>query len=252
MNVKILIIEDDLVIAQNLKEQLRELGYSDVSICRDQQSFDQAVRKSAPDLIFVDIHLQNSYKTGIDIVQESGIYSDAAVIILSSYDDKEYREKAQNIIADAYLIKPADRKQIDVTIDLALQNKHRLVQASKAARKGISCAMLQSQSYFFTKKGDQYEKVHFGDICYANASGSYVDIYTVHRKRYTLSVTLKNLLGQIGDTFLVRCHRGHAVNPSYIQAFDEGHVFIDSGKEVVKLSIGSNYRADISPYLPKL
>lgn len=250
--LRTIIIEDELVIAQNLKEQLFELGYQNISICRDQASFIKAVDELTPDLLFVDIHLQNSDKTGIDIVKESGVYTEAAIIILSSYDDNEYRKKAQTIIADAYLIKPADHKQIDVTIDIALQNKHRMIEASKGSESDKTCTLLRSQSYFFTKKGDQYEKVLFGDICYANASGSYVDIYTIHRKRYTLSVTLKHLLEQITDAYLVRCHRGFAVNPIYIQAFDDGNLFIDSGKEVVKIPIGSNYKSDISKYLPKL
>ena len=119
MNTRVLIVEDNLVVANNLYDRLQDLGYQALGIAR---SGEQAVRLAAetkPDLVLMDIRLQGE-KDGIQAADEIRRQRDVPVIYLTGYADQSILERAKLTDPYGYLLKPFDGRELDTTIEMAL------------------------------------------------------------------------------------------------------------------------------------
>ncbi len=104
-NLKILIVEDNNLFRQTLKESL-QISLSGVTICEaaDGREVLQKVGTFLPDLIFMDIRLPG--QNGLSLTQKiKEVYPDIIVFILTSCDIPEYRRAAFRCGADRFMIK---------------------------------------------------------------------------------------------------------------------------------------------------
>ena len=250
MGIKVLIIEDDLIIAENLKENLLEMGYSIVGIASRTEEAISLFTEHSPDICLVDIYLKGSSKNGIEIMEFLNAGESIPIIYLTSFADSEYRDRAKSTNAAAYLIKPASKKQIDVAIDFALSNFHK-PKLETNNNEDVHCPFFAGIGYFFVKSNGRYEKIYEKNIAYLKASGTYCVIATTS-KEYIISANLKSFLSQIQTKDLVRCHRSYAVNINHIQAFDDISLFVLRGNEVNDIPISNSYKNDVFAILPRI
>ena len=185
MSIQVLIIEDDLIIAENLKENLLELGYQVNGIASNATAAIAMYYQHRPDICITDIYLKGSAKNGIEIMQELNAAAEIPIIYLTSFSDHEYRDKAKSTNPAAYLMKPASKTQIDIAIDFALTN-FRKKQLESEIDLPQQFSFITRKGYFFVKVKDRYEKIHAHDISLVMAAGSYTNIYTSDQE-YTIS-----------------------------------------------------------------
>ncbi|HEY4286558.1 MAG TPA: sigma-54 dependent transcriptional regulator [Puia sp.] len=117
MNKKILIVEDGIVEANNLRIILEKAGFIVSGIADSYQRAIAFLAKESPDLVLLDIFLVGP-KTGIDlawILKERNI----AFIYLSANSNKETLEKAKITEPYGFLVKPFREKDILITLDIA-------------------------------------------------------------------------------------------------------------------------------------
>lgn len=250
MPIKVLIIEDDFIIAENLKENLIELGYEVTGIAKDSKSAFTMYREQRPDICISDIYLKGSPKNGIEIMQQLNASAEIPIIYLTSFSDNEFREKAKLTSPSAFLMKPASRTQIDVAIDFALTN-FRKKQWDNTSSEIESYPTFIRKDYFFIRVKDRYEKVITADISFIMAAGSYTKIYTSH-KIFTISVGMKSFLEQLNVNGIARCHRSYAVNLNKIKAFDDMGLFVMHGKEIHQVPVSNQYKTSIQNLLPRI
>jgi DNA-binding LytR/AlgR family response regulator len=243
----LLIIEDDLILAENLKENLVEMGYVPVGVASELAGAEQLMSLHAPDILIADIHLEGSDLNGIDIVRQINHEADRPVIYLTSYDDHVYRAQAKVTRPAAYLIKPANKKQIDVAIDFALSNHYAASNTSIATTHSL----LYGNAAYFIKDGDKYIKLRAEDICVVQGSGSYTIIHTPY-KNYTISGYLTKILDQMYISKLVRCHRTYAVNLNNIEAFTTDELIVSIGNELITLPLSASYKNEMLDILVKI
>jgi len=250
MSVQVLIIEDDLVIAENLKENLIELGYQVTGVAPDATTAIRMYRQKQPDVCIADIYLKGSAKNGIEIMQQLNAGTEIPIIYLTSFSDHEFREKAKSTNPSAYLMKPASKTQIDVAIDFALTNFHKKQLEIESDEPG-HCPFVARKGYFFIRIKDRYEKIYANDISFVMAAGSYTKIYTSERD-HTISAGMKNFLKQLETNDIVRCHRSYAVNIHKVKAFDDMGLFVLQGKEVHSVPVSGQYKAILQGLLPRI
>ena len=248
--LNILIIEDDLVIAENLKENLLELGYSSSEVVSSEKETMVLLDSGfQPDIVFADIDLGKGKTNGIQIVKKNDLASKAAIIFLTSFNDKQYIEEAKEIGVAAYLIKPASQKQIDVAIDLSISKKTK--QPAVSTKTG-NCPFFTGNEYFFIRMQNRYEKIYYKDIVYLKAQGSYCSIETKY-KSCVVSMNLGKMLEHLQNVRdIIRCHKGFAINIDHIESFDNSSLFVLKGQEVVEIPISSSHREEIFGVLPRL
>jgi len=237
-----MIIEDDLIIAENLKENIEELGYEVSGIATRYIEAISLYKESKPDLCLTDIHLKGSKKNGIEIIQEMNIGNEIPIIYLTSFTDKQFREKAKTTNPVSYLIKPASKDQIDVSIDMAI---------SKFYNSTHTQVVHSETEFFYVKVKSKYEKIYKKDITHLQAEGSYCKIFT-SEKAFTASINLKNILSQVNEPRIMKCHRSFAVNMDHVASYDEETLFINHIGELRSISLSKTYRKEILSMLPKI
>jgi putative two-component system response regulator len=124
INAKILIVEDEWVIADQLCRNLEDFGYR---VCPVVSSGDEAITKAdaeRPDLILMDIVLKGRMD-GIEAASHINAQFDIPIIYLTSYINPEYIERAKQTKPFGYLVKPHDQSELYACIEMAL-NKHKV------------------------------------------------------------------------------------------------------------------------------
>lgn len=118
-NSKILIVEDEVIVSMEIKRIIERIGYEVSAIATNYKDAIQSVKRNKPDLILMDINL-NSYKDGIETVQEIKMTQDIPVIYLTADSDSKTIERAVQTDPVGYLQKPFKREDLNSTIALGL------------------------------------------------------------------------------------------------------------------------------------
>jgi CheY-like chemotaxis protein len=115
----ILVVEDERIVAFDLKQQLEALGYRVAAVV---PSGELAVEKAAelkPDLVLMDIHLEGAMD-GVEAAERIHACLRIPVIFLTAYAEDETLSRAQASLPFGYLIKPLEVREVHATIQMAL------------------------------------------------------------------------------------------------------------------------------------
>ncbi|MGL4730275.1 MAG: ANTAR domain-containing response regulator [Clostridium sp.] len=128
MTIRIVIADDEPITRIDIREMLEEEGYNVVAEASDGFDVIELARKHSPDLIIMDIKMPlldglNATK----IVLKEGLAK--AVILLSAYSDKTFIQKAKEVGAIGYLVKPLDNKSLIATIEVCVSKANELKEA---------------------------------------------------------------------------------------------------------------------------
>jgi PAS domain S-box-containing protein len=120
---KILIVEDEAVVAMELKTVLQMLGYT---VCGTVSRGNDAIRiakETWPDLILMDIHLQGPMD-GIEAAEKINAFYDIPVLFLTAYSDDRTVERVINTRSYGYLVKPFNDRELYTNIEMAIRQHH--------------------------------------------------------------------------------------------------------------------------------
>jgi len=119
---KIMVVEDERIVAQDIARQLTDLGYDVVATAYSGEEAVEKVGEVHPDLVLMDIVLTGKMD-GIKTTERIATISDTPVIYLTAYaDDKTFRQ-AKLTDPSGYILKPVEKKQLHVSIELALHRQ---------------------------------------------------------------------------------------------------------------------------------
>jgi len=116
---RILIVEDEAIVAEDLENLIIDFGYEMVgSVVSADDAIQQAI-EHRPDLILMDIVLKGN-KNGIEAADEIKNVIKIPVIFLTAYSDLKLIEEAKNTEPYAFIIKPFQERQVIASIEMAL------------------------------------------------------------------------------------------------------------------------------------
>ena len=116
---KVLIVEDEAIIAQDLKSSLSNLDYQVVDMVNSGEDAIAVLEQSEVDVILMDIRIKGSID-GIETTGQINKRFDVPVIFLTAYADERTMEQIKGIDAYGFIVKPASEQTIQGSIDLAL------------------------------------------------------------------------------------------------------------------------------------
>lgn len=119
MQRRILVVEDDRIIAENLKISLMKMGYTVTSIVSSGEQAIEGVAEVRPDLVLMDIVLQGEMD-GIEAADQIRSSFNVPVIYISAYGDEETFKRAKTTGPFGYLLKPFEERELYITIETAL------------------------------------------------------------------------------------------------------------------------------------
>jgi CheY-like chemotaxis protein len=114
--IKILIVEDEIIIAKEIQNSLRGLGYPSSTIVKSGEVAIKIVREIHPDLILMDIMLQGNID-GIQAAEHIRERFDVPIIYLTAYSDDKTLERAKKTEPSGYILKPFEETELRTTIN---------------------------------------------------------------------------------------------------------------------------------------
>jgi CheY-like chemotaxis protein len=128
---RILIVEDEGIVAADLQEVLNSQGHHAYAIASSADEALEIARQMRPDVALVDIRIDGEVD-GIELAARLRQDFSAAVIYITALADDSTIHRAKNSDAYAYLVKPVSLPALKATIDLTV-NRHRQLLASAGA-----------------------------------------------------------------------------------------------------------------------
>jgi len=118
-NISILIIEDEGVVAHDIANRVKRLGYDVAGIKHDFTDAINFLSIHVPDLILCDINLDGE-KDGIAVAEYVYNHKKTPVIFITGLSDRSTLERAKKTLPYGYIVKPFDNHDLLAAIELAL------------------------------------------------------------------------------------------------------------------------------------
>ena len=143
-NAKIMIVEDDLIAAEDTRYRLEDLGYTVSSMASTGKEAIQKAEEDKPDLVVTDIVLEGEMD-GIEVAKQ--IYSrfDIPFVYLTAYADDKILERIKITEPFGYIVKPFTNEDLTITIELALY-KHKAEGKRKKQIQDLSNALAKTRA----------------------------------------------------------------------------------------------------------
>ena len=119
LKIKILIVEDEIITAKDLKQRLENMNHSVVGIVGNGEDAIQKAGETSPDIILMDIVLKGNMD-GIETAQKIMNIYNIPIIYLTSYYDDEILEKASETKPSGYITKPYEDLGLNTAIKMAV------------------------------------------------------------------------------------------------------------------------------------
>ena len=114
-----LIVEDEILIAEELRERLSRLGFLVIAAVDSAEESIAIATKERPDLVLMDIRLKGE-KDGVQAAAEIRRQVDVPIVYLTAYSDALTVERARQTEHDGFILKPFLRRELQATIEVAI------------------------------------------------------------------------------------------------------------------------------------
>jgi len=115
-----LIVEDEILIAEELKERLSRLGFSVIAAVESADEGIAIATRERPDLVLMDIRLKGK-KDGLQAAKEIRQQVDVPIVYLTAHSDQLTVDRAKATEHDGLILKPFQRRELQTTIEVAMQ-----------------------------------------------------------------------------------------------------------------------------------
>ena len=217
-NLKVGIVEDELIIAENLSNILEEIGYEVTEVASTYIEALEMIETYKPDIILLDINLKGA-KDGIEVAWKVKEQYNIPFIYLTANADAGTLARAKETEPAAYLIKPFNRDDLYTAIEICFYNYTK----QKQERKLVDNYIVKDS--IFIKEGHFFHKVKFNDILYLESDHVYVNIHTVNKKIMVRS-SMQQYLTNFDENIFLRIHRSYVINIHHITTINTETIVI--------------------------
>jgi DNA-binding LytR/AlgR family response regulator len=249
---KILIVEDEFIIAEKLSADLSDIGYDITEVVSSGENAIRSVTENPPDLIIMDINIDGELD-GIQTAKKILSLMAIPVIYLTGLTDQSVFQKARLTRPAGYLSKPYNQQDVYHAIELALYNASSDLHPATDKKQQDSAYILNDRIFLKDNK-NCFNKISVDDIFWIKADGSYSHIETKQGKFLTTN-NIKTIEKKIFNPQFVRIHRSYLININWIkQIVGKSYVILEfpapdgtkATNTKVEIPIGAEYRENIS------
>ena len=136
---RLLVVEDEVLVARDIQARLQRMGYEVVgTVARGEDAVSTALAES-PDLILMDINLKGEMD-GIEAATQINEVSSVPVIYCTAYSNDEVLERAKITSPFGYVLKPFDNRELEINIEIALF-KHQVEQDLAKTKQNLDATL---------------------------------------------------------------------------------------------------------------
>lgn len=238
MKIKILIVEDEVLVAEDIAGDLEADGFEVTGIAISGSEALQAIDKNPPHIVLMDINIKGDID-GIDTAKAINQKFPTPIIYVTSNTSSQFVSRAIKTGPHAIISKPYNYRDLVMAIELALNKHNKIVIENE--KKNINLDSI------FVKHGDYHKRVLLESVLFIEADGSYCKVYT-KENNYTFSFNLNHFQKQISCPQLMRVHRSYIVNLSNIEGIDKSTLLIDD--KIIPVS--APYRNEVFKHFTRM
>lgn len=217
---EILIVEDDVLIADQLQMIVENLGYSVPCICSSlKQTESFLLGNESPDLVFLDIRM-NGVDEGINVAALLN-KKNIPFVFITSFTDKQTLLDTIVLKPAGFIVKPYTKADIVKVLEKINETN-------------------EKSGYYFHQSGQNYTKIKYTEIYWIKSDNVYIEVVTKSGK-HVLRMKLEEFLTQLDHGCFIRIHRSFAVNLDYIQKITKTSLFIND----FELPISKKYKEEL-------
>ena len=233
--MRLFVVEDELFHLEDILITIETLGHKCVGNGKDPMDVLDNIEKSQPDVILMDIHLDENFM-GIRLARKIKALYQIPIIFTSSDRSKNVINEALDIEPITYLVKPIQEGDL---LTALVQAERQIVKSSEQAD--------QAQE-LYVKKANKLVKVKINDILFAYSdSKNYCSFIVVGGEKFTFRNSITQFLKLLPATTFIQTHRGYLVNLRQIKHFDErNQVLIVEENEI---PVGRTYKSELMRHL---
>lgn len=204
--IKVLIVEDDLLTAENIQHTLTDHNFNVIDMVDSGEKALRSVAAQFPDLVLMDIKLAGLLD-GITTAEKIKAQLDIPIVYLSDHDDQETIDRSKDTVPANFLSKPFRKKELLRALDLAFSNS--------VKQKAGSMPNDLKDRIFIQIDQQTSVMIPYSDILYLKAERSYCAIVT-GKKKFLSSNNMKTVFNQFKDPNFFKVHRSYIVNIRHI------------------------------------
>jgi DNA-binding LytR/AlgR family response regulator len=231
--VKLLIVEDEILLATDIANKLRDNNYEIVGIVDTaKKALNILESHNDVDMVLIDIVIKGEFD-GIELARFINQKHKIPFMFLTSHADSYIFERAKSVKPHAYLLKPFNERQVCIAIELALKNfsikKSQENISEKTSFESKDNQVLNINDSLFLKKNQHFERVPLQEILFLKADSNYCSVYT-KTDRFVYSVGLNKIEEQLPTKRFMRVHRSYVININSVVGYEGNLLFIQDKK----------------------
>jgi DNA-binding LytR/AlgR family response regulator len=233
--IKVLIVEDKSIIAEDVAVRLRRHGIDVTGICSSGEEAIAFAKVNELDLIIMDIELGGA----IDGISAASLIledQNVSIIYLTEHTDPRTMDRARKTFPANYLTKPFNEDDLVRAVELAFNNAGRITVSDNKNPL--------STDIFIKTDAQVFKKLAFDDILCLQAERAYCKVVTAEQE-FVLATSMNHIHEQLNNVDFVRVHRSSIVNLKRVTALN-GNV-IRLGEHEVLMS--KEYRENFMKFL---
>lgn len=240
----ILIVEDESIVAKDIQQSLKKLGYGVLGICSSGEDAIGLATELKPDLILMDIMLKgnmNGIEAAAQIRQKIG----KPVIYLTAYADESTLAKAKQTEPYGYIMKPFKEIDLRSSIEMAIHKHSKEMEVKK--ERDFLHALIENKGQkgvLFVKSNSRLVRINTKELLFVEALKDYVVINMASGTKYTIHSTMKDIEKKLPSSDFVRVHRSYIVRIDKITAIEHSNIILE-GEGHKEIPIGGSYKEDM-------
>lgn len=240
---KILIVEDEILVATDIEESLESLGYTVQGIADTGLKAIESVETELPDLVLMDINLKGEM-TGIEAARTIIQKHDVPIIYLTANADIDTVNKAKVALPYGYIIKPFTDKDLQTNIEIAIFKFSNDVKLKMESEQFNTFFDLKDheKSQIIIHGLQGLEKINIKDVYFIENGGEKSIIHLAEDEVVT-NKTFKELIGLFPEKYFVQVSKYFVINALKVFAVKYPEVIIADKMSVI--SVDKEYRETI-------
>ena len=229
MLTDILIVEDELLIAETINETLLNAGYKNIRMTDSLEGAIKEIENTKPGLVLTDIEF-GQIKNGIDLGNLLHSKYFIPFIFITSHSSADIINKAKYARPNAYIVKPFKSEDLLIAIELAVFN---------SVHKNEK---VNEEQTLVVKEGRAMIKLQYDDILWLESSGNYTIINLSNGKRRVIRDSLGEFEKKLNPAVFIRIHKSYLVNKIFVSEIHTDKLFIKDRE----LPIGRTFQPDVN------
>jgi DNA-binding LytR/AlgR family response regulator len=220
--LNILIVEDEVLISERLKQIVHSFGHTVVGICNSLDAVQKFDFSLEPDLVLLDIRM-NGVNEGVEVaklIKEKNI----PFIFITSFSDKETLQEAILQGPSGYVVKPfslAEIKNVIANVEKEINGRFLILQSN-----------------------NRFVKIPFQKIKWINSSNVYVEVH-YDGKKHLERMKLSDLEVMLPSDIFIRIHQSYIVNKFFVDKIEGNTIEVEG----VSFPVSKKFKTNVESLL---